>query len=87
MVIFEHKHRDDTWRLQLTDNRGRKALDWRRWFRVPAGGEVRTRDGKVYFGGQLAPTRFGVTMPPGRARELLAGIEAALAALPPENGS
>lgn len=47
-VLFEHPHRGDIWRLEVTSYQGRRFANWRKWYRD---------------GDELKPTRQGATMP------------------------
>lgn len=55
MTLFEHLHRGDLWRFEVTEHRGRTFANWRRWFKS---------------GDEWKPSRQGCTFPLERLPEL-----------------
>lgn len=47
-IIFEHRHRGNLWRLEVSTHKGRPFINWRKWYEA---------------GGSWKPTREGCTFP------------------------
>ena len=67
--LFEQPYRGDVWRLQIAVHRDRPFVSFRRWY--DAGG------------GELRPTKDGVTIPLERLAELRNALNEWLAENPP----
>ena len=59
VVLFEHNHRGDKWRLEVVTHNGRTFGNWRKWYKV---------------GETLKPTRVGCTIPLERLSDLMEGV-------------
>jgi hypothetical protein len=55
IVLFDQRHGNDTWRLEISLFRGRRFGNWRRWYGEPH---------------ELKPSRDGVTIPLERLADL-----------------
>ena len=71
--LFEQPYRGDVWRLQIAIHRDRPFVSFRRWYDAS--------------GGELRPTKDGVTIPLERLPELRDALSEWLAANPPGHQS
>lgn len=72
IVLFEHHHRGDVWRLEVASYQGRDFANWRKWY--PKDGE-------------LKPTRTGMTIPLQRLPDLHAALGEYLASTGDDTGN
>ncbi|RED17495.1 PC4/YdbC family ssDNA-binding protein [Parasphingopyxis lamellibrachiae] len=59
-VIFEHRHRGNVWRLEVSEHDGRTFANFRRWFENDHG--------------ELCPTKDGCTFPLERLLDLSVAV-------------
>ncbi|MEN3973796.1 hypothetical protein [Emcibacter sp. SYSU 3D8] len=59
VVLFEHSHRGNVWRLEVATHNGHTFLNWRKWY----------WDGEAF-----KPTREGCTIPLERLPDLMDGV-------------